>query len=146
MKRQRRGKKGEVHIFRPTGSATFWIRYTANGKRQRYNTGKDDEGEARIFAANVARMVGLANSGTLDEKRRLLEIVRELVRGIPELESEAAHTIPAEHLPTVREWIKRELEAMRKNTSGDDRQVKTVSVARVGQVVDDSLHISKRSQ
>jgi integrase len=139
MNRQRRGKKGEVHLFQPSGSATWWIRYTANGKRHRTNTGKDNEGEARIFAANVARMVGLANSDSLDEKRRLLEIAQELVREIPELESEAAHTTPTKHLPTAREWFKRELDAMRQNGSGDDRHLKAVSVARVGQVVDDFL-------
>lgn len=139
MKRQRRGKKGEVHLFQPRGSASWWIRYTANGRQYRRNTGKTSEGEARIFGANVARMVGLANSDNLDEKRRLLVIVRELVREIPELESEAAHITPIKHLPTVREWFKRELDAMRQNTGGDDRQLKAVSVARIGQVVDDFL-------
>jgi integrase len=143
MKRQRRGKKGEVHLFQPNGSASWWVRYTANGKRHRRNTGKADEGEARIFAANVARMVGLANSDNLDEKRRLLEIIRELVREIPELESEAAHVTPTKHLPTAREWFKRELDAMRQNSSGDDRHVKAVSVTRVEQVVDDFLDYLK---
>ncbi len=139
MKRERRGKKGEVHLFQPSGSTAWWVRYTANGKRHRRNTGKADEGEARIFAANVARMVGLASSDDLEEKRRLLEIVRELVQEIPELESEAAHVTPVKHLPTAREWFKRELDAMRQNSSGDDRHLKAVSVARVEQVVDDFL-------
>jgi len=139
MKRQRRGKKGEVHPYQPRGSATWWIRYTANGKRYRRNTGKVNEGEARIFGANVARMVGLASSDGLDEKRRLLEIVRELVRDIPELESEATHVMPAKHFPTAREWFKRELDTMRQNGSGDDRQLKETSVARVEQVIDDFL-------
>jgi hypothetical protein len=143
MNRQRRGKKGEVHLYQPSGSATCWIRYTANGKRHRTNTGKYNEGEARIFAANVARMVGLANSDGLDEKRRLLEIVRELVGVIPELESEAAHVTPEKHLPSTREWFKRELGAMRQNGSGDDRHLKAVSIARVEQVVDDFLDYLK---
>ena len=143
MKRQRRGKKGEVHLFQPDGSTAWWIRYTSNGKKHRHNTGKTSEGDARIFAANVARMVGLANSDSLDEKRRLLEIVGELVREIPELESEAVHVTPAKHVPTVREWFKRELDAMRQNGSGDDRQLKAVSVARVEQVVEDFLEYLK---
>jgi len=139
MTAKRRGKRGEVHLYRPGRSATWWARYTANGKRYARNTGKTNEGEARIFAANIARMVGLANSDALDEKRRLLEIIRELVKEIPELESDAAHVIPVKHLPTVREWFTRELDAMRQNASGDDRQLKAVSIARVGQVVDDFL-------
>jgi len=143
MKRQRRGKKGETHLFRPDGSKTWWIRYTANGKRHRTNTGKTDEADARVYAANVSRMVGLANSDNLDEKRRLLEIVRELISEIPELESEAAHITPARHVPTVREWFKRELDAMRQNGGGDDRQVKAVSAARVEQVVEDFLDYLK---
>jgi len=139
MRAQRRGKKGEVHIFKPSGSATFWLRYTVNSKRHRQNTGKDGEAEARIFAAQVGRMVGLANSDSLDEKRRLLEIARELLRGIPELETEAAHLTTTKHLPTVREWFAREVDAMRQNTSGDDRELKAISITRVSQVVDDFL-------
>jgi integrase len=139
MKAQRRGKKGEVHVYQPAGSATFWVRYTVNGQRKRQNTGKASEAEARIFAAQVGRMVGLANSDNLDEKRRLLEIARELLRDMPELETEAAHLTTAKNLPTVREWFTRELDAMRHNTTGDDRELKAVSIARVGQVVEDFL-------
>ena len=139
MRAQKRGKKGEVHVYQPAGSATFWVRYTVNGQRQRQNTGKATEGEARIFAAQVGRMVGLATSDDLDEKRRLLEIARELLRGIPELETEAAHLTATKNLPTAQEWFTRELDAMRQNTSGDDRELKAVSIARVGQVVDDFL-------
>jgi integrase len=139
MKAQRRGKKGEVHVFQPAGSATFWLRYTVNGKRQRQNTGKTTEAEAKIFAAQVGRMVGLANSDNLDEKRRLLEIARELLRDMPELETEAAHLTATKNLPTAREWFTRELDAMRQNTSGDDRELKAVSIARAGQVVQDFL-------
>ncbi len=58
MTAKRRGKRGEVHIYRPGRSTTWWARYTANGKRYARNTGKTNEGEARIFAANIARMVG----------------------------------------------------------------------------------------
>jgi len=143
MTAKRRGKKGEVNVYRPSGSATWWARYTASGRRYRKNTGKDNEGEARIFAANIARMVGLANSDSLDEKRRLLEIIRELVKAIPELESDAARVTPTKHLPTVRAWFTREVDAMRQNGSGDDRQMKAVSIARVGHVVDDFLDYLK---
>jgi hypothetical protein len=132
MKTNRRRPKGEVHCFKPVGSTSWWIRYTADGKRHRANTGKDNEAEARIFAANVSRMVGLANSDDLDEKRRLLDICRELLRGIPELEADAALVGNAE-LPATREWFTRELDAMRQNTSGDDRAVKATSVERVRQ-------------
>ena len=62
MRAQKRGKKGEVHVYQPAGSATFWVRYTVNGERKRQNTGKATEAEARIFAAQVGRMVGLATS------------------------------------------------------------------------------------
>jgi integrase len=143
MRAKKRGKKGEVHVFQPAGSATFWVRYTVNGERKRQNTGKTTEGEARIFAAQVGRMVGLANSDNLDEKRRLLEIARELLRGMPELEAEAAHLTATKSLPSVREWFTRELDAMRQNASGDDRELKAVSIARVGQVVDDFLAFLK---
>jgi hypothetical protein len=51
MGAQKRRKKGEVHVFRAAGSATFWVRYTVNGKKQRRNSGKESEAEARIFAA-----------------------------------------------------------------------------------------------
>ena len=139
MKAQKRGKKGAVHVYQPTGSATFWVRYTVKGERQRQNTGKATEGEARIFAAQVGRMVGLANSDNLDEKRRLLEIARELLRDMPELETEAAHLTATKNLPTVREWFTAELEAMRHNTSGDDRELKAVSIARVATVVENFL-------
>ncbi len=139
MRAQKRGKKGEVHVYQPSGSASFWVRYTVNGKRQRQNTGKATEAEARIFAAQVGRMVGLASSDNLDEKRRLLEIARELLRELPELETEAAHLTATKNLPTVREWFTRELDAMRHNTSGDDRELKAVSIARVGQVVEDFI-------
>jgi integrase len=139
MRAQKRGRKGEVHVFKPAGSATFWLRYTVNGKRHRQNTGKTSEGEARIFGAHVGRMVGMANSDNLDEKRRLLEIARELLCGIPELETEAAHLTATKNLPTVREWFTRELDAMRQNTSGDDRQLKAASLRRVGDVVRDFL-------
>ena len=101
MKAQKRGKKGAVHVYQPAGSATFWVRYTVKGERQRQNTGKATEAEARIFAAQVGRMVGLANSDNLDEKRRLLEIARELLRDMPELETEAAHLTATKNLPTV---------------------------------------------
>ena len=139
MRAQKRGKKGEVHVYQPSGSATFWVRYTVNGKRQRQNTGKATEAEARIFAAQVGRMVGLSSSDNLDEKRRLLEIARELLRELPELETEAAHLTATKNLPTVREWFTRELDAMRHNTSGDDRELKAVSITRVGQVVKDFI-------
>ena len=139
MKAQRRGKKGAVHVYQPAGSATFWVRYTVNGERQRQNTGKATEAEARIFAAQVGRMVGLANSDNLDEKRRLLEIARELLRDMPELETEAAHLTATKNLPTVREWFTAELDAMRHNTSGDDRELKAVSIARVATVVENFL-------
>ena len=139
MKAQKRGKKGAVHVYQPTGSATFWVRYTVKGERQRQNTGKATEAEARIFAAQVGRMVGLANSDNLDEKRRLLEIARELLRDMPELETEAAHLTATKNLPTVREWFTTELDAMRHNTSGDDRDLKAVSIARVATVVENFL-------
>jgi integrase len=139
MRAQKRRKKGEVHVYKPTGSATFWLRYTVNGKRHRRNTGKASEAEARILAAQVGRMVGLANSETLDEKRRLLEIARELLLEIPELETEATHLTASKNLPTVRAWFTSELDAMRQNAGGDDRRVKAVSVRRVGQVLDDFL-------
>jgi len=139
MKAQKRGRKGEVHVFKPAGSTVFWVRYTVNGERKRQNTGKTSEAEARIFAAQVGRMVGLANSDNLDEKRRLLEIARELLRDMPELETEAAHLTTTKNLPTVREWFTRELDAMRQNTSGDDRELKAVSIVRVATVVDNFL-------
>jgi len=143
MRTQKRGKKGEVHVYQPAGSATFWVRYTVKGERKRQNTGKATEAEARIFAAQVGRMVGLANSDNLDEKRRLLEIARELLRDMPELETEAAHLTTTKNLPTAREWFTRELDAMRHNTTGDDRELKAVSIARVGQVVEDFLTFLK---
>lgn len=139
MKAQKRRKKGEVHVFQPAGSTAYWVRYTVNGVRKRQNTGKTSEAEARIFAAQVGRMVGLANSDNLDEKRRLLEICRELLRDMPELETEAAHLTATKNLPTVREWFTRELDAMRHNTTGDDRELKAASITRVGQVVEDFI-------
>jgi hypothetical protein len=48
MRAQKRRKKGEVHVFKPAGSATFWVRYTVNGKKQRRNSGK--EGKAVLFS------------------------------------------------------------------------------------------------
>ena len=115
------------------------MRFTVHGERKRQNTGKSSEAEARIFAAQVSRMVGLANSDDLDEKRRLLEICRELIRDIPELETEASHLTSTKNLPTSREWFTGELDAMRQNTSGDDRALKAVSIDRVSQVVQDFL-------
>ncbi len=138
MKTKRRGRKGEVSLFKPPGGTTWWIRYSTNGKQHRTNTGHTNEAEARIFAANVARMTGLANSDDLDEKRRLLDICREIIASIPELEAEAALVGRAE-LPTTRDWFTRELDAMRNNTAGDDRAVKATSVDRVRQVIDDFL-------
>ncbi|MEI6084549.1 MAG: tyrosine-type recombinase/integrase [Verrucomicrobiota bacterium] len=139
MRAQKRGKKGTVHVYQPAGSATYWLRYTVNGKRTRQNTGKPTEAEARIFAAQVGRMVGLANSDNLDDKRRLLEIARELLRALPELETEAAHLTAGKNLPTVREWFTRELDALRQNTSGDDRELTAKSITRMSQVVKDFL-------
>ena len=55
MKTKRRGRKDEVGLFKPPGAATWWIRYTTNGKQHRANTDHTNEAEARIFAANVAR-------------------------------------------------------------------------------------------
>jgi len=115
------------------------VRYTVTGERKRQNTGKTSEAEARIFAAQVSRMVGLANSDDLDDKRRLLEICRELIRDIPELESEASHLTSTKNLPTSRQWFTGELDAMRQNSSGDDRALKAVSIDRVSQVVQDFL-------
>ena len=119
------------------------MRYTVDGERKRQNTGKTVEAEARIFAAQVSRMVGLANSDDLDEKRRLLEICRELIRDIPELETEASHLTSTKNLPSAREWFTSELNAMRQNTSGDDRALKAVSIDRVSQVVQDFLTFLK---
>lgn len=136
MKTKRRGRKGEVHLFKPAGATSWWIRYTADGKRHRANTGKENEAEARIFAANVGRMVDLANSDNLDEKRRLLDICRELLREMPELQAEAALVGNMEP-PATRTYFSRELDAMRQNTSGDDRAVKATSVDRVRHVIDD---------
>jgi integrase len=115
------------------------VRYTVNGKRKRKNTGKATEAEARIFAAQVSRMVGLASSDSLEEKRRLLEIASELLRNIPGLDTEVTHLTAAKNLPTVREWFTRELDAMRQNTDGDDRELKATSIARVGHLVKDFL-------
>jgi integrase len=140
---QKRGRKGEVHLFRPTRSDTFWVRYTVNGERHRRNTGKESEADARIFAAQVARAVGLANSDDLDEKRRLLEICRELMQDIPELEAAAAQLTATRHLPTTRAWFDRELGSMRQNRSGDDRQLKAATIARVAQVLNDFLAFLK---
>ena len=76
MKRRRRGENGAVHVYRPPGSQTWWVRYTIDGAQHRRNSGHADEAQARIYAATVARMVGMASSESLDEQRRLLEIAR----------------------------------------------------------------------
>jgi hypothetical protein len=91
-------------------------------------------------------MVGLTTSHGLDEKRRLLEIARDLLREIPDLEAEAAHFTATKDLPTTKQWFTGELDAMRHNTSGDDRNVKAMSVRRVSRVVNDFLaHLSAQS-
>ena len=137
-KPKRRGKRGDIHIYKPLGSTTYWINFSAPGKgRKRSNTGKQTEADARIFAAEVGRMVGLANSDDLDDQRRLLEIARELLGGLPALEHEAAHITATKNLPTVRECFTRELTAMSHNTTGDDRHLKADSITRVADVVND---------
>jgi hypothetical protein len=106
MKR-RRGEKGGVQIYKPPGGQTWWIRYTKDGRQHRRNTGHVEEGQARIFAATVERMLGFAQSGSLDEKQRLLEIAEELIGEIRDLKGKTVQLGKDRNVPTVREWFTR---------------------------------------
>lgn len=135
MKR-RRSNNGRANIYKPPGGQTWWVRYTINGVQKRRNTGHTDESQARIFAATTARMVGLAQSESLDEKQRLLEIATDLVKGIRELDAKSASLV-REKMPTVRQWFTRHFDEIKNGTNGDDRHLKPGSVQRI-QTVHDS--------
>ncbi|NQU09521.1 tyrosine-type recombinase/integrase [bacterium] len=146
MKRNRRGKRGEVHLYQPAGAAVWWIRYTHAGKLARKSTGTTDKGEAELFRGNVARMLGMATSDDLEERRRLLDILREIIKELPELESEATLLGNGRNIPTARHWFTKAIDAMKSNTSGDDRAVKATSIARIAQVHKDWLrYLESRS-
>jgi hypothetical protein len=135
MKRRRRGEKGRVHTFRPPGSQAWWVRYTINGVQHRRNTGHTDEAQALVFAANTARLVGLAQGeSSLDEKQRLFEIAQGFLKDIHELEGKGASLGKDRNLPTVRHWFNRRLEEMTNGSDGDDRHLKPSSLARIENV------------
>ena len=138
MKRERRSQNGEVTLFQPEGAKTWWCRYTVQGKQSRQNTGCADKDDARNFAANVARMVGLANSKDLDQQRRLLTILQDLIGKLPELRAEAAGKLSTGDLPTVRVWFNRELTEMANPPAFTRKKaVKPSSVNRQRQIFDD---------
>jgi len=140
MKRRRRGSNGGVHLFQPPKSKVWWIRYTQGGVQKRCSTGHLDESRARIYAANVARMVGLATSDDIEEKRKLLEICDGLIKSIRELESSS---VTEKNLPTVRQWFEQNLDELTGGRNGDDRQVKESSIQRIKNVHDGWLkHLS----
>ena len=139
MKQERRGTRGEVHLYQPAGAAVWWIRYTLLKKLVRKSTGTTDKGEAELFRGNVARMLGMASSDKLDQKRRLLDLLREIIGQIPELESDAALLGNGRNVPTTRHCFVKAIEEMKKNTTGDDRSAKPQSIQRVEQVHRDWL-------
>jgi integrase len=79
-------------------------------------------------------MVGLAQSESLDEQRKLLEIAEELIKGIRGLEGNVEQLGRHGVMPTVREWFDRTLEEMTNGANGDDRQLKAASVERIQNV------------
>jgi len=135
MKRKRR-ENHTVHTYLPPKSHVWWIRYTHDGKQHRLNTGFADEGQARIFAAKTARMLGMATSESLDEKKRLLEIAEDLIKGIRELEGKGESLGMDKNLPSVRQWFNRRLDEMSNGADGDDRHVKQSSLLRIQNVHD----------
>jgi integrase len=137
--KQRRGQKGGVSLFKPDGCATWWIRYTVDGKQKRQNTGKASEADAKSFAAQISGFLGYANSTDLNEQRRLLDILREIVATLPALQVEAAQFAGNKSATTCREWFAKAIAEMEHNTSGDDRNVKAATSGRIGQVFNDWL-------
>jgi integrase len=119
----------------PPRSQTWWIRYTINGVQHRRNTGHTDEAQALVFAANTARLVGLAQGeSSLDEKQRLFSIAEGLLKDIRELEGKGESLGRDKNLPTVRQWFDRRLEEMKNGSDGDDRHLKASSLARIENV------------
>jgi integrase len=140
MRTKRRGNRGEVHLYQPADTDIWWVRYTLNKKLVRKSTGTTDKGEAELFRGNVARMLGMASSDSLDQQRRLLETLREIIKGIPELESAAALLGGnGRNVPTTRTWFTKAIEDLKHNTTGDDRTVKPQSIRRMEQVHQDWL-------
>jgi hypothetical protein len=136
MKRRRRGDNGGVHVYKPPGAQTFWIRYQQDGVQRRRNTGHSDESQARIFAATAARMVGLAQSESLDQQRKLLEIAEELIRSVRGLEGNVERLGRDRIVPSVRQWFNSTLEEMTNGANGDDRHLKDSSIERIQNVHD----------
>jgi len=108
------------------------VRYTINGVQHRRNTGHTDEAQALVFAANTARLVGLAQGeSTLDEKQRLFEIAQGLLKDIHELEGKGESLGRDRNLPTVRQWFDRRLNEMKNGSDGDDRHLRESTLARI---------------
>lgn len=138
-KNQRRGKRGGVHLFKPAGAKTWWITYTVSGQRKRQNTGKESEADAKAYASQVAGFLGYANSEDLEEQRRLLDVLREIVATLPALQQEAAQFAGNKSNTTTRELFTKAIAEMEHNTTGDDRNVKASTSGRIGQVFNDWL-------
>lgn len=84
-------------------------------------------------------MVGLASGEDLEQKRALIEILRQLLAEIPELEAEAALMMSDKQMPTVTDWFNREIQQMESGDNGDDRNLKQASISRIKQVYQDWL-------
>ncbi|MGD0059361.1 MAG: tyrosine-type recombinase/integrase [Verrucomicrobiia bacterium] len=128
---KRRGERGAVHVYLPEGGKTYYIRYSVGGVQKKESTGHTDEGLANVFAANVARMIGLQN-GSLDEKMRLVEIAKNLIRDCDELEGAASGL--SKCIPTSRQWFARQMEETKNR--GDDRCMKEGSRRRLQRIDD----------